>query len=255
MPTTETPWCLLTDAWPTRREIQGLSIARNWGGTPTVPRRVSIRDFVARARAARGHMSSWTISSTMTDLDVDEKGDVAHARFDPPAPKGLTLHDRLVAVHARVNPSVERLEESLQGTAARVQNNGLGFDIGRLASQADETKPMVDPVIEVLAFLGLALLPVRGTGTDRSTNKRDLSSVKQRGWRLVALASGQTEHSFLWPAWKQSLDFDGIDALLDIWNGRRRTDWGRLGIHAGWRTVSYQPTGAESTRGYGSERL
>ena len=158
------PARLLADAWPTRREVEGLSIARTWGDTPTFARKVPIRDFVARARAARAHLSSWTISSTMTDLDVDGKGEVAHARFDPPAPKGLTMHDRLVAVYDRVTPTVERLAESLDGKAARVKNNGLGFDITRLASQADTSVRMVDPVMEVLAFLGLAFCRFAGPG-------------------------------------------------------------------------------------------
>ena len=249
------PVHLLSDAWPTRREVLGLSIARTWGDTPTVARKVPIRDFVARTRATRALLSSWTISSTMTDLDVDGKGEVAHARFDPPAPKGLTMHDRLLAVYDRVTPTIERLAESLDGKAARVQNNGLGFDITRLASQADTSVRMVDPVMEVLAFLGLALLPVRGTGTDRRINKRVRSSVKQRGWHRVALANGETEHSFLWPAWTQLLDFDGIDALLDIWNWKKPSSWEGVGIRRGWRTVRYRPKGAESTRGYGSERL
>ncbi len=249
------PVGLLAQAWPVRREIEGLSIARTWGDTPTVPRKVPIRSFRERARAARAHLSAWTISSTMTDLDVDRKGEVAHARFDPPAPKGLTIHDRLVGVHRQVTPTVERLAESLDGKAARVQNNGLGFDIARLASQADASVRMVDPVIEVLAFHGLALLPVRGTGTDRHISKLDRSSVRQRGWHRVGLANGQTEHSFLWPAWTQLLDFNGIDALLDIWNWKRPSSWRGVGIHGGWRTVRYRHKGAESTRGYGSERL
>ena len=248
------PVQLLAGAWPTSRTLQDLPIAKTWDDASSIKRKVSVEDFAMRAKAARSDPFSWTISSTMTDLDVDRTGEVAHAPFDPTAPAGRTMHDRLVAVHDRVTPTVERLVESLEGTTARVQNDGLGFDIARIASQADETKPWVDPVIEVLAFLGLALLPVRGIGTDGRINKSN-RSVKQRGWRRVALANGQSENSFLWPAWKQSLDFDGIDALLDTWNWNERGGWAGVGIHAGWRTVRYRPKGAEAKRGYGSERL
>ena len=251
------PAGLLAAAWPARRRLQELPIADAWGDTPPLERKVSVSAYAARARAARSHTSSWTLSSTMTDLDVAASGEVAHAPFDPAGP-GPTkwLHHRLVKVHGRIDPTVARMAESLRGTAKRVKDNGLGFDITRLASQADKTTKWVDPVIEVLAFFGLALLPVRGTGTDKGINKSARSSVRQRGWRRLSLANGQTEPCFLWPAWNQPLDFDGIDALLDIWQWSDRSRWGSVGIHAGWRTVRYRKRGAgDTTRGFGSERL
>ena len=244
---------LLAAAWPRSAALKDLPISRNWGDTPPVTRKVSVPAFAARVQALRSHPSSWTLSSTMTDLHVEATGEVAHAPFDAPAPRGFTLHDRLVKVSGLVEPSVERLVESLQGTAARVQNNGLGFDIGRLASQADNTKPWVDPVLETLAFFGLALLPVRGAGTDQQTDKSARSSARQRGWQGDR---ARTELRFHWPAWRPRLDSAAIDALLDIWNWNDRGRWASVGVHGGWRTVRFQRRGSSDvTRGFGSERV
>ena len=101
----------------------------------------------------------------MTDLSVDESGEVAHAPFDPAGPGTIKwLHHRLVKVHGRMwTDSAAQFRESLAGQAERVKDNGLGFDQTRLGSLQDATDPWVDPVIEVFAFFGLALLPVRGT--------------------------------------------------------------------------------------------
>ena len=247
------PAGLLADAWPSPAELKDLPLSTSWGDTPPVPRRVSVQAFVARTRALGSHPSSWTLSSTMTDLDVEGNGEVVHAPFDPPVPRGFTLHDRLVRVSELVEPSVERLVESLHGTAARVKNNGLGFDIKRLASQADDTDPWVDPVIEVLVFFGLALLPVRGIGTDRRTNKSARSSARQRGWKRDRAG---TELRFHWPAWSPPLDSAAIDALLDIWSWKDRRRWASVGVHGGWRTVRFQRRSSRDvTRGFGAERL
>ena len=245
---------LLAAAWPARRRLHELPIADAWGDTPPLERKVSVSAYAARARAARSHTSSWTLSSTMTDLDVAASGEVAHAPFDPAGP-GPTkwLHHRLVKVHGRIDPTVARMAESLRGTANRVKDNGLGFDITRLASQADKTTKWVDPVIEVLAFFGLALLPVRGIGTDKRTNKFARSSARQRGWKRDRAG---TELRFHWPAWSPPLDSAAIDALLDIWSWKDRRRWASVGVHGGWRTVRFQRRSSRDvTRGFGAERL
>ena len=243
----------LSAVWPTRAALDELPIAERWGDSPDIKRKVSVESFAARVHAARPHPTSWTLSSTMTDLHVDAGGEVAHAPFDPAGP-GTTkwLHHRLVKVHSKVRPSPERLLESLQGTAPRVKDNGLGFDLTRLASQADGTAKWVEPVVEVLAFFGLALLPFRGAGTDERLRKRARSSAIQRGWGRTD--NGQGELRFHWPAWRTALDSAGIDALLDIWTPD--SNWPRVGVHAAWRSVKYQPKAtADTTRGFGAERL
>ena len=105
---------LLAAAWPRSAALKDLPISRNWGDTPPVTRKVSVPAFAARVQALRSHPSSWTLSSTMTDLCVDKNGEVAHAPFDPAGPGTIKwLHDRLVKVSGLVEPSVERLVESL----------------------------------------------------------------------------------------------------------------------------------------------
>ena len=252
------PVAILHAAWPRASELEDLPIAENWGGAGQLKRRVPVEHFVTRARAARSHEHSWTLSSTMTDLCIDKSGQVAHARFDPTVPKGITLHHRLTKVHQNMEqPSEEDLVASFENRSLRVKVNGLGFDLSRFGSLADDTDPLVDPVVEVLAFYGLNILPVRGPGRERHT-----ASV-QRGWLKWPLQDGSTSpRAFLWPAWRQPLDRHGIDALLDAWVSSHKNltwqrEWRRLGVHTGWQIVPYKPRGgsADATRGFGSERL
>ena len=110
------------------------------------------------------------------------------------------------------------------------------------------------PVVEILAFFGLALLPVRGLGADRRLDRLADVRERQRGWRKT---SGSREpRRFHWPAWGQPLDSNGIDALLDAWKPETPRGWTRVGVHAGWRAVPFQRRGsADTTRAFGAERL
>lgn len=248
------PLAALVESWPDAALLSGLPIAESWKGTGEVRRKVPVEAFAARTRAARGHPYAWTLSSTMTDLCVDEDGLVAHARFDPSVPRGITLHQRLMSVYEAVNPSAVHIGDSLAGHAVRVNANGLGFDLARLGSQADVTSNRIDPVVEVLAFFGLALLPVRGPGADRQLDRFANVRERQRGWRETS--EGRDQRCFHWPAWSQTLDSNGIDALLDAWNPEKRDTWARVGVHAGWRSVRFQPdVPADPTRAFGAERL
>lgn len=247
---------LLVERWPTRRLVNSFPIEEGWNGTRDVRRKVPVDHFVERAREARADPYSWTISSTMTDLDVDGNGEVAHAPFDPAGPGTIKwLHHRLMRLHGTVEMSRERMAHSLMGTAPRVKQSGLGFDLTRMGSQADKTAMWVDPVVEVLVFFGLSVLPVRGLGTDARLHRSARSTAIQRGWkRRRGDPPGQLR--FFWPAWSPPLDRDGIDALLDLWQPTRRSTWGRIGIHAGWRTVPYKRKAtADTTRGFGAELL
>lgn len=249
------PVVALAGSWPDIDELADMPIAERWKGTPPLPRKVSVEAFVARARTTRSHDRSWTLSSTMTDLDVDKNGEVAHAPLDPAGPGTIKwLHHRLLKVHHHVEPSAERLQESFMGVAARVNDNGLGFDLSRMGSQSDASGMAVDPVIEVLAFFGLALLPVRGAGIDRSTGSTSYSAAIQRGWRRTP--GRRLERRFMWPVWADALDHAGVDALLDIWKPNERRGWQRLGVHAAWQSVRFEPrASADATRAFGSERL
>ena len=258
----------LVAAWPRDQRLNEMPIASEWSALNRMERKVSVDAFGERARAVRSHADSWTLSSTMTDLHVYQGGEVAHAPLDPPGPGTIKwLHHRLLKTLAHVNSPADRLAATLEGRGLRVVDNGLGFDLTRVTTQADSSRKTVDPVVEVLAFFGLALLPVRGDGIDQRIGRsRSRSSVRQRGWLTTPY------RRFEWPIWRPSLDLASIDALLDVWtNSRRRKPrdragveapaynrraWDRLGVHAAWRTVGYESrSSSDPTVGYGSERL
>lgn len=252
------PISILKTAWPRERNLLDMPLAETWRQADRLKRKVNVKDFKARAQAARSDLHSWTLSSTMTDLCVDKNGEVAHAKFDPAGPGTIKwLHHRLRKVHKHARaPSVEDLLASFENKSARVRDNGLGFDLSRFGSLADESHPMVDPFVEVLAFYGLYFFPVRGLG------RKDSNQAVQRGWLDEPAAAGRKSRQvFLWPAWQQRLDRDSIDALLDAWVRSYRSQtwkrhWELLGIHAAWRVVPYKGRGqGDRTRGFGSERL
>ena len=252
--------------WPDGKMLKNLPIAREWRQTKPMGRHVQVELFRERARAGRGHLHTWSLSSTMTDLQVSKDGLVEHGPFDPSVPHGLTLHDRLLNLHKQEkgdrtwSPSTAQLRDSMVGQGARVKGNGLGFDHARLGSLADDTDRWTDPVTEALAFFGLSLFPVRGKGVDLRLlkNPNDDETHRQRGWHPFD-HDGKTVRHFAWPAWHQPLDNAGIDALLDAWRPGevgRRTSWKLLGIHAAWRSVAYKAqSSSDATKAYGSERL
>ena len=249
------PIAAIVESWPDAALLSRLPIAKDWKGVGEFRRKVPVDAFAARARAARGDPYAWTLSSTMTDLCVNEAGEVAHAPFDPAGPGTIKwLHHRLVKVNEHVEPTAGRIGDSLAGRAVRVKDNGLGFDQTRLGSQADDGSIWVDPVVEVLAFFGLALLPVRGLGADRRLDRFADVRERQRGWRKGS--ESRDPRRFHWPAWEQPLDTSGIDALLDAWNPKKRHTWTLVGVHAGWQAVPFQRRAtADTTRAYGAERL
>ena len=246
----------LVASWPDTALLTDMPIAEHWQGVGHLRRKVPEKEFAQRVRAARSHPYSWTLSSTLTDLYINEKGEVAHAPFDPAGPGTIKwLHHRLTKVHGQVAPSSDRIDDSLAGRALRVKDNGLGFDQTRFGSQSDDNNGLrVDPVVEVLAFFGLALLPVRGEGTDCRMGRFFDVGESQRGW--LRTEGNRRGRRFMWPAWSQPLDFPGIDALMDVWTPRSKAAWGRIGVHAGWQTVQYMRRGsADRTTAFGAEQL
>lgn len=252
-----TPVELLADAWPGTEFLDDLPISENWGGTRKLQRKVTFDAFVERVQAARGHGCSWALASTLTDLVVDQQGHVGHAPFDAAGPGTIKwLHHRLSRLNAAFEPSIEALGASLAGEGRRVKNNGLGFDLARLGSLADASgATWVDPVLEVLAFFGLRILPVRGRGVDlRFPGAQGAWRPVQRGW---SRGSGKgAPLRFTWPAWTQQLDWPAIDALLDVWQPDSKSTWSAIGVRAGWRSVAYQSRAqTDPTRAFGAERL
>lgn len=261
------PLALAVQAWPQVDRLSLMPIARRVEGLPEMGRTVPLGVFKRRAEHARGHPDSWTLSSSITDLVVERPADtVKHADLDPTAPKGTTLHDRLVSCFRHVPSPHLAIPATLQGYGKRVKANGLGFDASRIAGLADLSKTNVDPVVEVLAFFGLRLLPMRGEGVDvGKSGTRNRFAARQRCWSLDRGQSSRAQH-MTWPAWTRPLDLLGVDALLDVWsslNERRAqgqrvpyAEMSRLGVHAAWETRPYKPRGSfDATKGFMSARV
>jgi len=267
----ENPSELAVNAWPSLSRLDEMPIVESVSGLDAMQRSVSVKVFQQRAEFCRQqqHVDSWTLSSTVTDLcvdaDTETKMTVRHARLDPKGPGTIKwLHHRLLKSHSLItNPSVQ-VSSTLRGHAKRVKGNGLGFDVTRISALADSTDPMVDPVIEVLAFFGLKLLPMRGEGIEvKKSGPRNRFAARQRGWNLEPAQAAQ---QMTWPAWEQPLDFSGVDALMDLWaevikqathtKRTSRTKRSVIGIHAAWRSVPYEARGtSDTTVGFASARM
>lgn len=248
------PIDVIVDAWPSLDRLYDMPLKADWRNSEqSVERKISVDSFRNRIQIpeARSHSDSWTLSSTVTDLVVDKEGNVGHGPLDPPGPGTIKwLHHRLVKTHGYVTVSNDRISASLDGYGERETDNGLGFDLTRITSQADKSHKTVDPVVEVLAFFGLVLFPVRGGGVDqRISGSPSFVSPRQRGWE-------ERSRVFRWPAWEQLLSLWGIDALLDVWLPNRPLTWAKVGVHAGWQTVGYKSRGSsDPTIGFGTQRL
>ena len=255
------PIALLVDAWPSVERVADMPIARSWASGAEFKRNPPVGLFQQRAKAARGHQDAWTLSSTLTDLYVSDRNDskaaASHSRLDPPAPKGLTLHDRLIHTAHSIDVSETWIRRSLAGRGTRVGTNGLGFDSTRLTALGDESSVRVDPVVEILAFFSLALLPLRGSGTSRDAAGSSAAiALRPRSWHPVLDDGGRLVRRMHWPAWTERLGRFGIDALLDAWQPTDRRTWTQLGVRAAWASVEYKGRGqSDSTKGIGSEAL
>lgn len=234
---------LLAEELLTQADLDALPIARSLGELRRIDLTLSPADFSERAEEARASELGWALSSFYTDALID-KGEqrVDKGPFLPGMQSKVnTPHDRLTKIVAAMADS--SIRDSLDGVAQRSQQNGLGFDLTRIGSLADDTDIWIDPVVELLAFSGLRLFPVRGNGANR---------VNQRGWSGNRTSVG----GFEWPAWSEPLDVEAVDALLDLfWSGSRQPAVRSL-ITGVWGTVPFAGVGsADSRRGFGSKRV
>jgi hypothetical protein len=249
------PLDVLAAAWPSPDDIADMPIAKTWRTHVPFGQNPSPESFAERAVAADAHPHGWTLTSVVTDI-FRRNGALPTAPFNPGAPAGRTLHDRLVKahdaadVHARTagpEGSTGRIAASADGLL-RVGGNGLGFTHARLGAPEAKAKAelRVDPVAETLAFFALALLPVGAEQRGRSRFSDPPGwRIRQRGWR-----ERQGRAEFCWPAWRDPLDAPAIDALLGAWDPDR--DWARWGVRAAWATLRYDPGGSASTIGFGA---
>ncbi len=149
-------------ALPATAELAALAVARNLPGVAELSRKVTREAYASRVPTARSP-GDFTLAATVTDLaDDGADGFLRHAPLDPPVPKGLTLWERLVDCRKAVENPAAMTAATLAGRGQRRKLNGLGFDYLRLRHAAhpiDEN--WVDPVVELLTFMGLAFLPIR----------------------------------------------------------------------------------------------
>jgi hypothetical protein len=229
-------------ALPSVADLDRLAIA-NLADRRRFPRNVDIEQYRQAAEVARASRD-FSLAASVTDLVGSPKDDkLPHSPFDPAAPRGETLWSRLRACRlavGRAGTPADAVRATLDGTAARVDLNGLGFDFRRIPAGSQSGGPHVDPLLECLAFYGLALLPTRGGGGARAWT---------RGW-----TAGSGSH-FQWPTWSANLDRWAIDALLGALYGEDASRWRRqgLGVTGVFETIRYQRTGdMDQTAGFAS---
>ncbi len=163
----------------------------------------------------------------------------------PGAPAGRTMHQRVMDLRDAVGTGAEarrRVGASLEGRGERAEMMGLCFDYRRLTSWSEaSSKPLVDPVIELLAFASLALFPLRGDGRH----------AHQRGW-----IERDRRPVFVWPSWRPPLDRWGIDALLDQVAQSRPRVATRLGCDVLFESVRFRKRNkTETDEGFASKRI
>jgi hypothetical protein len=258
----------IAEALPNLEDLGHLAIARHRPDAPELPRTVKLEAFQSRVRLVQsGALGAGDRSLEMglTDLYDLRSDEVPHAPFDPPVPKGVTLYERVVACRKAIEglgQAGSLVRASLLGRGLRVQINGLGFDYRRRADSVHaDSKPHSDPVVELLAFFGLQLFPLRG-------NAHVKQQPRQRGFSDRA----SRRHAFRWPCWTELLDAWAVDALLDRfhaacprlsakeleghWDRHAVATLRRLGIHGVYGSVYQEPRGqADSYRAFASERL
>jgi hypothetical protein len=227
----------LTKALPSLAQLDSLAIAR-----PHLERRVLPEQYKAAAAHARSN-HDFSLAVSLSDLAArDDTGTLPHGPFDPPVPRGETLWDRLRRCREtldKAGPVQELVRRSLEGSGQRFAINGLGFDATRI-SDTDVSDKYVDPVIEYLAFWGLAFFPSRGNG----------KTLRPRGWR-------PTPPALQWPVWEPSLDRWAIDALLGLAFQKEAKAWQGMGIgiYAAYETVRYRASGDDRTAGFAAKRV
>jgi len=202
--------------------------------------------FVQRAAIARA-LSDFSLGSSVTDLAKDVgtgAPSIEHSPFDPPAPKGVTLWERVVrCAEATIQEGMVGVDHSLCSRGKRIKHNGLGFDYRRLLSPTDPVGDVwVDPAVEFLAFFGLAFVPVRGNGKRRA---------------VAGFGSDRNRPGpFSWPIWSQPLTAAGIDAQLgQFWSGGSGGTNGR-NVLAHYQAIAYKARAQmDQTRGFASERF
>lgn len=275
---TEEPVDALAAHWPDSDRIDALPLKRQQDRLPrtkTGPSETVVHARLFRQTLLNGphdQRDTHSLSSFWTDQSThDDAGQQCCDKspwFHLGVPRGETLHARLISTERNFRSSLEATGTSLQvavaaalaGRSRHVQCNGLGFDARRVVknNRLAKSDPWVCPVVEIMSFWGLALLPLRGDGSHTRRRGRPRQKCQSIDWRL------------LYPAWRheQSLDRWGIAALLTHWEhetSRRGPGQSpisdaarrRLGVTAAWQAEVLRPAagGSDPTRGISSTRI
>ena len=266
----------IAEHWPDSDRIDELPLKRQQDELPRnkmgpseriVPARLFRRTLLNGPHDERDKhslSSFWTDQSTHDD--AGQQCCVKSPWFCRGVPRGETLHARLASTERHFLSSLATTGTSLQAAVAaaldgfslHVQCNGLGFDARRVVknNRLAKSDPWVCPVVEILSFWGLALLPLRGDG--RHTRRGGRPNQKC-----------QSSDRLLYPAWRrqQALDRWGIAALLAHWEhetSQRGPDMlpfsevalRRLGVTAAWQAEVLSPADVDDrTRGLSSTRM
>lgn len=238
----QNPAEVLHAAWPSSEDFRRIPVVEwNLSNKQDIP----LEDFRRMTRAGLTQSDAWSLAAAATDLAPKARVPNAAARgpFNPGF-QGPSSPHRSISTMLRC--TVDDVTDALAGVLPSGKGDGLGLDPNRFGDPqgTGEGVTTIHP-IEVMAFYGLALFPLRGDGILNAAHAR------QRGWTLT---SGRNE-VFRWPSWRQPLDRWGIDALLDAWNPDRRPTDEVLGIGAAWRSVRIDRPGKNPGHGYASRRL
>lgn len=233
---------VIAAALPTESDLAAMTI-RPQGPGGKLGQTATRETYKARAAEARAS-GDWTLSVAHTDLAQARKGEegtVPKGPFNAGMEGDQSLWKRVAASRSLIGngeAAAQTILRTLEGIEPRVMNAGLAFDGRRFSSGVQHenrlSSPRVLPVVELLAFYGISLFPVRGNG----------SKVVQRGWTK--------DLGFVYPTWSEKLDVWAIDALLD-WTVEGRSSL--LGVTRRYRTRDYLKLGGEKRTAYFAERI
>ena len=237
------PVIALHDAWPTPEAFAKIPIVDwNLHEAQDVP----LTRYGDMTRSGIGQRDSWALAAAVTDLapNTRQRACAARGPLNPGFPgrssPQKSIHSMLVEPTSRGS-----IAGALNGTLLGDKGDGLGLDPDRFQdSQGRGTGVSTVYPVQVMAFYGLTLFPLRGGDPDRGRGR-------QRGW----ITRQRQEPVFRWPAWRQPLDWHAIDALLDAWNPTRTPISRSLGTTGAWETVRINRPGQNPAHSYASRRL
>ena len=232
---------LLHSAWPSEDDFAQLPIVEwNLNNQQDIP----LADFRRMTTASLADDDAWMLAAAATDLAPGKRSHcAARGPLNPGTQGSSSPQEQILKM---LSCTAKDIADALDGVLPAKNLGGLCLDPRRFVDPQGKMKGVrtVYP-IEVLAYYGLALFPLRGDGII------DKGAPRQRGW----VSTPRGEPRLKWPAWRQPLDRWAIDALLDAWNPERPTSAATHGITSAWESVRITHPGKIRTYGYSSRPL